>query len=283
MKTKLTLMSLVAGLALAAPSTRAAEWSDTSIHYWFGTTFREPANPSKVTKNIFSLTHVSGYKYGSNFVNIDFLYSSKSDNVQGQDAVPTGATEVYAVYRHTLSFSKISGSKIAFGPIRDVGLELGIDLNTKNNAFASKKVMPIGGLNLAFDVPGFLNLGILVDKEWNDNAISFPGKVGNTVTFDPSLTVSLAWGVPVYGPLSFEGFANLITPKGKDGFGSKTVTEILAHPKLMADVATLWGSKGVQVGVGFQYWLNKFGNDHTKDDSGGSYEKAAFVEAAVHL
>jgi hypothetical protein len=278
-KTKIALLTFVASLAVAAPSTHAAEWSDTSIHYWYGTDFREPANPEKIAKQIVSFEHVSGYKYGSNFFNIDFLFSDSKDNLQGLKAVPTtGAAEVYAVYRHTLSYSKISGNKVTFGPFRDFGLQLGADANTKNNAFASKKFMPIGGLTVSFDVPGFLDVGVLVDKEWNVNGIT-----GTTVTFDPSLTVSAAWGIPVYGPLKFEGFANVITPKGKDGFGAATVTEVLVHPKLMVDVATFWGGKGVQAGVGYQYWLNKFGNDHSKDTSGGSYEKAFFVEAAVHL
>jgi hypothetical protein len=49
----------------------------------------------------------------------------------------------------------------------------------------------------------------------------------------------------------------------------------------MYDVGTLFDSKGYEVGVGFQYWLNKFGNDHTKMP--GCLETAWFVEAAIHL
>ena len=277
MKTKIASL-LVAGLLLAAPTAQAAEWSDNSLHYWVGTTFREPAVPVKLTKNIFSFEHVSGWKYGSNFLNVDFLLSSKSDS---HFNAQTGAAEVYAVYRTTLSYSKISGTKLELPGIRDFGLELGFDGNTKNNSFGSKKLMPIGSLKLSFNVPGFFDVGVGVAKEWNVNGLNFGNK--HEVTFDATPVISTAWGIHVAGPVAFEGFGNVVFPKGKDTFGAKTKTEILLHPKLMVDVASLWDSKGLQAGVGFQYWLNKFGNDHGLDSSGGSYEKAAFLEAAVHL
>jgi nucleoside-specific outer membrane channel protein Tsx len=283
-KTKIALISFVASLVLAASTTQAADWSDTSLHYWVSTNFAEPGVSPHITKNIFSVEHVDGYKYGTNFFNIDFLYSQAhsapfQDTVQGLKNVPsTGALEVYAVYRHTLSFSKISGTKVAFGPIRDVGLELGVDANTKNDAFASKKIMPIGGLKFSFDVPGFLDVSIDCDKEWNDNAI-----LGKSVVFNPTLNIGAAWGIPVAGPVSFEGFADVNFPKGKDGFDSKTVTEILLHPKLMADLATLWGSKGIQAGVGYQFWMNKFGGDHNAAGAVGEFEKAFFGEIAAHF
>jgi hypothetical protein len=102
------------------------------------------------------------------------------------------------------------------------------------------------------------------------------------VEFDPTVMFTTAWGVPLGSlPLSFEGFANVNLPKGKDGFGADTKTEVLVHPKVMFDVGTLWGSKGYQLGAGYEYWLNKFGNDHNKVV--GAKESTVFVEAAVHL
>ncbi len=273
MNIKTAFLSLSLGLALVASPVQAADWSDTSIHYWVGNKFQEPANPNDITKNVFSFTHASGYKYGGNYFNADFLYSSKAN---GHFNAPTGAAEVYAVYRHSLSLSALSGSKMAFGPVRDVSLVLGIDGNTKNDSFGSKKIMPVGGAKLSFDVPGFLDLGVLAAKEWNVNGI-----VNKNVTFDVTAIVSAAWSINVYGPITFEGFGNVVLPKGTDGFGNDTKTEVLLHPKFMADVATFWGSKGIQAGVGFQYWLNKFGNDSST--TVGCEETAFFLEAAYHL
>ncbi len=56
-----TLKSAAVGAALLAASgaASAAEWSDTSIGYRYGTHFHEPFNPQNITKNIFFLTHVS--------------------------------------------------------------------------------------------------------------------------------------------------------------------------------------------------------------------------------
>lgn len=267
----------VLAVALAAPSARAAEWSDTSLHLWYGTAFAEPANPSNVEKTVLSFTHASGYKYGSNFFNIDLLYSDTHDPVQGLTTVTSvGALEVYTVYRHTLSFSKIAGSKVGFGPIKDIGFEFGADLNTKHNAFASRKIMPIAGLSLSIDIPGFWIIGLMADKEWNTNAI-----LGKSVEFDITPTVTTAWFYPVYGPVSFEGFGSVNLPKGKDGFGNDTKVEVLLHPKLMVDVGSFFGAKGFQIGGGYQYWLNKFGNDHNAGV--GAYEKAFFGEVAYHL
>src|SRR6185369_7634954 len=92
--------------ATALPAA-AADWSDTSIGWRYGTDFREPFNPSDIKKNIFNLTHVSGYKYGTNFFNADILLSDSKD--PSNPASTEGAQEVYVVYRHTLSLNKVSG------------------------------------------------------------------------------------------------------------------------------------------------------------------------------
>ena len=137
--------------------------------------------------------------------------------------------------------------------------------------------MPIAGLQLSFAVPGFLVLGVALSKEFNTNGIT-----GKAVKFDVTPQFTAAWIINIpLGALSFEGFGNVILPKGKDGFGGDTVTEVLLHPKLMYDVGTFFGTKGYQIGAGYQYWLNKFGTDHNK--LSGCAESAAFVEAAIHL
>src|SRR5947208_4152506 len=83
---------------------QAADWSDTSIGYRYGTRFAEPFNNSDITKNIVNLSHVSGYKYGKNFFNVDFLMSSDADPSSAGAA--SGAHEAYVVYRHTLDLGK---------------------------------------------------------------------------------------------------------------------------------------------------------------------------------
>jgi hypothetical protein len=289
------LLSLaVLALALAAPAARAElQWSDNSFHVAYGTAYREPFNTENVSKTILSYTHVDGYKWGSNFLNLDFLYSTAGDGdnvfVGGNNFLPTpaqnlggaGAMEVYAVYRNTLSLNKITSSKnFEFGGVvRDVGVVGGIDLNTKNHAFSSRKIMPVLGVGVALNVPGFLNVELLANKEWGVN-----GTFARNTSFDVTPMLAASWGIPLYGPVTFEGFGDVNLPKGNGGAGlADTKTEVLLHPKLMVDVGTLWGSKGYQLGVGFEYWLNKFGSDHDQDPTGGSFAKTVFGEVAIHL
>jgi hypothetical protein len=283
------LCALLAAL-FAAPAAHATIWQDNSFHYWFGTSFAEPGigtydssgNPTgdtNIQKQILTFTHASGYSHGGNFLNIDMLYSSPKDPVNGtgKTAINQGATEVYVVYRHNLSFNSFIASKpFDVGPISDLRFTFGADLNTKNTAFAPEKILPVGGLELAFKVPGFLTLGAFLVREWDTN-----GLANTAVKFDPTLRIDAAWHLNLVAGLSFQGFANVVLPKGKDGFGGDTITEVLVHPKFMYDVGTLWGDKGYEVGVGAQYWLNKFGNDHSKLP--GCAEFAGFVEAAIHL
>jgi len=293
---KKSLVSLtVLTLLSAAPSVRALEWSDNSFHLSYGTAYREPFNPQNISKTTLTYQHVDGYKWGSNFLNINFLYSTsgEGDNVQGggvpgvavlpaRSITTAGAMEVYAVYRHTLSLNKVTSSKtFAFGPVvRDVGIVAGIDVNTKNHAFSARKIMPIGGVQLALNVPGFLNVELLANKEWGVN-----GAVGKDTSFDVTPTFAAAWGIPVYGPVTFEGWGTVNLPKGNGGIVTQpnTKTEVHLYPKLMVDAGQFFGSKGYQVGVGFEYWLNKFGSPHYKDDTGGSYAKTVFGEVAIHL
>ena len=89
-----------AALMLASGASFAADWSDTAISWRYGTAFREPFNPSNINKHIFALTHASGYKYGSNYFNVDLLQSDRNDPASLTQK--SGAQEAYVVYRHTL-------------------------------------------------------------------------------------------------------------------------------------------------------------------------------------
>jgi hypothetical protein len=45
-----------------------------------------------------------------------------------------------------------------------------------------------------------------------------------------------AWAIPVSGLGTFAGFFDVTGPKGKDGFGDETRTEVLVRAKFMFDV-----------------------------------------------
>lgn len=240
-------------ISCIALPTLAADWSDNSVGYRYGTQFTEPANPNDIQKDIFSFTHVSGYKYGINFFTVDFLLSDDKDPPAGGGG---GAQEVYAVYRHQVIYGAVTGKPMAFGPIKDVALTAGFDLNSKNDAFAPRVRKFVLGPTLKFDVPGFLDLSLLFRGERNHNGI-----VGKSVKFDNTYGISLAWGIPIKSlGAKFDGFVDHVGKKGKDGFGLETAAETLMRAYIMFDVGRFAGKKDTfYAGVGYEYWRNKFG------------------------
>ncbi len=285
----LAIASAIALAGTVSATAHAANWSDTFIGYRFGTQFTEPSNPNKIRKNILQFTHASGYDYGQNFLNLDILQSSKKDPSSGSGN--NGATEAYLVYRHQLYISKLADVDLSFGPVKDVTLTAGFDLNTKNTTFAPRKRLLVVGPTFKFDVPkGFVDLSLLYGKEWNHCGIAPcnapTGK--NNISFDSQFIASLAWSLPFDAgavPLKFQGLANYMTPKGKDGTGAKTSNEILIRTSLMADVGkmafdkqnTLW------VGVGYEFWHNKFGNRYNYSNGVRTTKKPGIRTSAPML
>jgi len=275
--------ALVAG-GLAAPA-QAADWSDTSMGYRTGSKFAEPFNGKDITKNIVNLNHVSGYKYGSNFFNADFLFSDKIDPAaKGSN---NGAQEVYVVYRHTLDLEKVTGTAFKFGPVRGVGATAGFDFNTKTDAgYNSKKQMYVAGPTLMMDVPGFLNVSLLALRESNAPYSTFSGVSTPRKWYDTHAMLSASWGIPLGQDtgFSFEGFANLIASKGKNEFGVATAPETNIDAQVMYDLAALTGSKGkFKVGLEYQYWKNKFGNDTGGVAGKGATARTPMLRAEYHF
>lgn len=286
----LAIASAIALAGTVSATAHAANWSDTFIGYRFGTQFTEPSNPNKVKKNILQFTHASGYDYGQNFLNVDLLQSNKKDPANNSSEGKTkkkGATEAYLTYRHQLYVSKLADADFSFGPVKDVTLTAGFDLNTKNTTYAPRKRLLVVGPTFKFDVPkGFVDLSLLYGKEWNHCGASFCEK--SSVSFDSQFIASLTWGLPFDAgalPMKFQGFANYMTPKGKDGTGAKTSNEILIRTSLMADVGkmafdkqnTLW------VGVGYEFWHNKFGNRYNYSNGVRTTKKPGIRTSAPML
>jgi nucleoside-specific outer membrane channel protein Tsx len=251
----------LAGALLAAPAlAHAATWSDTFIGYRYGTDFREPNNPRDVEKHILQFSHASGYSIGQNFVNLDIFQSDKADPTERGGS--NGATEFYLTYRHQVHLGKAFGRSLAFGPVKEVAITAGFDLNTKNSPVQPRKRLLVVGPTLKFDVPGFLDVSLLLGKEWNHNNF---GSVEKEIAFDPQWIISAAWGIPFNAgpvPLKFQGFANYLSKRGEDYNGKKTKAETLMRTSLMVDVGQMaWGKKNtLLMGVGYEYWRNKFGN-----------------------
>lgn len=281
---------IVLGCALAAAGlsgVQAADWSDTSISYRYGNKFAEPFGANDITKNIVALTNASGYKYGTNFFNADLLMSDKKDPSSPDSS--SGAQEVYVVYRHTLDIGKVLNKDLKTGPVRGYGFTMGFDFNTKDDAgYNSKKRMLVAGPTFMIDVPGFLNVSLL--ELWESNAPynEYSHSGVSRYHYDPHPMLNLAWGIPFnIGPvaLSFEGYANFIASKGKNEFGDATKPETNIDMEVMYDIGAVAGAKPntFKLGLEYQYWKNKFGNDHNGAAGDGAFAKTPMIRAEYHF
>jgi hypothetical protein len=248
-----SLISALTLVGLASTGAVAADWSNDTVGYKYYAAQSEPGTAEKVGKNVLNFTHVSGDKLGMNLFSIDYL---RSDNADPANGGGQGAAEYYGFYKRSFSLSAMSENKTGYGYFKDLSLTARIDLGAKNTAFAPSPTKLRIGMDAAMPVSGgFWNIGFDVYSESNNN--SFAAASDRAVKFTPALALSSAWAIPVAGIATFDGFLDIVGPKGNDGFGVATTTETLLEAHLMFDVG---GAKsGMKMGAGFQYWNNKFG------------------------
>lgn len=283
MKKKIALVALAA----AAVCAQAADWSDTSIALTHGKKFAEPYGATDITKNIYTFKHVSGDKNGQNFFVADML---QSDSKDPGASTTGGAQEVYAVYRRLFDLKKITGNTYAFGPVKNMGVTVGFDWNTKNDSYGSKKRMLVVGPTMMMDVKqGFFDVSVLMLDESNDPNASRFGYSSGRYNYKNHASLSMAWGVPTgVNNLGFEGWADFISSKGKDETGGDTKPETHIYAALMYDVSAPVGAakNTLKVGAGYEYWKNKFGNNTTVAGAGagpGATAKTPFIKAEYHF
>ena len=225
--------------------TRYADFNDTF------TDFEESDEASVIT-----LEHFDAWKYGDNFFFVDITNGDR----EGDDFATQshGFGQFYAELSPRLSFGKIFGKKLEFGPIVDL-------LFTSTLEIPSEGVEQTYLYGLAADlkIPGF-------------QFFQFNGYVrdAQSSALQTGQQITLAWGAPFkLGKLDFvfEGFFDYAwgedpNSKGKAA-GVKYQDNIITAPRLLIDVGALFGSPGVvQAGCEYQIWRNKYGIDGMDED-----------------
>ncbi|HEY0183152.1 MAG TPA: hypothetical protein VGC09_10130 [Rhodopila sp.] len=278
---KLCRLIFAAALAVTATAARAQNFSDTSMGVRESLFVANPGGGEgsrNVNKTIVNLGHFDVWDYGSNFANVDVLFSNANEPAVNSSG---GSTEFYGVYRGQFSPDKIFGLNTKFGPFSEIDFEVGGDAETENTAFAPNKKLLVAGPNFHVNMPaGFLNIGVHISKEWNHNGFCADScaKPGGPVDFDPAPEFEFVWLYPLNFtglPLDFRGFMNIVLPKGKDGFGNQTATEILARPQLQLDLGSMLFHKPHKpdLYLAVEIWENKFGNK--SDTTPGGTEQVA--------
>jgi hypothetical protein len=279
-------LTLGALCVLLTSGAHAANWSDTSIGWRTGSAYAEPFGSNDINKNIINLTHVSGDKWGGNFFNVDLLLSDSKDpsDLGSKD----GAHEAYVVYRRDFN------TGLKFAGTRGLVATVGFDYNTKTDVgYNSKKRMFVAGPTLQLDVPGFLNIGALLLWESNQpSGWAFPPNAApvrysvDRYSYDVHPMLTAAWGIPLGATnFAFEGFANFIASKGKDEFGGGTKPELNIDAQIMYDASGAFGAakNSFKVGVEYQYWRNKFGNNHKGPAGDGAFAKTPMLRVEYHF
>jgi len=253
-------------------------WTDVFLGYRYGPDFHYPGVPKPVKQNIGYLGVVGGFKYGTYAFNVDYL---KSSDVNPEANGTGGAQEVYSIGRVEFSGSRVFGRSLSAGFIRDVGLTLGYEWGTKNDAFGERARMLVLGPTLEFAVPrGYWNLTVGARKESNYNGIT-----GRDVSFNIAAHIESSWLIPVQVgsvPFIFRGFVSSTGPKGKDGFGVKTTGEVLARVAFLADVGSFFGApRTFYVGPGYEYWYHEYGSPTW--ETTGTITSSPMIQFEVHF
>ncbi len=247
---KTALTALLVGSTLWA--TPALAQSTTEAHLLFGS-LKNPSFAGGGTTDTWTATvqHASSWALGDLF----FFF----DMINPEDA----SLDMYGEVYPSLSFSKISGDVVAFGPIRDINLLMGFNWAADANV---RKYLP--GIGLSWDIPGFLFL-----NTWVTAFLDGSGGLdsGGAPSESASFMVDVNWGYPLEiggASLSIEGHVEYIGSRTNE-LGQDVSWWINGQPQLRLDLGKLLYSESGQLFIGMEYWfwVNKLGEPSTDDSA----------------
>jgi hypothetical protein len=270
----------------AVPEIRHRPTNSDVLTYWYGSSYRTlfvlkpgTGQATDIQRNAIELSHAAFWSLGSTFANVMVSKSSIAEPAGGGG---TGATEVYVTLRSNLGLNELTrSSRFRQGPLRNVAIEVGANLETKNSSFAPAERTIYFGPNFQFVVPrGYFNVGLHMRKEWNHE-----GVLGKSENYHPDFNIEPTWMFPfTLGKvhLAYSGFAEYNTEKGNDSFGSKSAAEFLLRNVVSVDVgAMLFGrAEFVDLTGGFWYWHNEYGKPSSAP---GAEQMTPTIGLAFHL
>ena len=269
-----------------APSASHRPAGSDEVTYWYGSLYRTPfvmqpnsGNPADIQRSSLEYNHVGFWSLGSNFADVIVNQSGMAEPSSGGGS---GATELYATLRSDFGLNEMTRTRaFHFGPVRDVAIEVGANLETKNSSFAPAERTIYFGPQIQFAVPrGYFNVGLHLRKEWNHE-----GVLGKSEDYSPDVNIEPTWMFPfAVGKvhMAYSGFADYNTQKGMDSFGTPTVGEFLIRNAVSVDVGALMGrSQLVEVNGGFWYWHNEYGKPQATKP--GAEQMVPMIGLTVHL
>lgn len=212
---------LLAGICVGAA---AEEWSETNIQYLYGSSFDRLPGEVAVeggTMETITIEHAGGWAYGRNFFFVDLMSGDFNNNKEQL---------LYGEWIPKLSLSKVSGSELSWGCVKDLffagEINQGDDFRVYNL-----------GAGVALQLKGFdfFDLSLYHRKD-NYNEATFQV----AAAWKSSFTLASL-------PLVFEGFF--------DYYGTDYGTEIISQPRLLLE-GKVFGeaTKTLQAGVELYYY-----------------------------
>lgn len=235
-----------------------SDWSNTDLMYQYGKLDTPNfAGGGKSNTTIITLQHASGWAYGDNFFFVDYLDDDNDDNFNNRD--------FYGEAYFNFSLGKMFNSDLSYGPLKDIGLILGI------NAAADANVMKyLPGVRFSWDIPGFAFINSDFTAYIDDNQ-GLSNTSNNAPTEQDSYMIDVSWNYPFsigdYS-LSVGGHMEYIGRRQNE-FGNEVKGWFLAQPQLRLDLGKqlLNRENTLFVGIKWQYWLNKLGEDNTDENA----------------
>lgn len=247
--------------------------NDNSIGYRYEFMATNPG-AGKTPKHVLNFTHFDVWAYGTNFFTVDWLKATNGNRLTGTPTATgtEGYTEIYGFFRSTFGFNEVFGTKaFSYGPLTNVSLMVGADLNTDNTQLGSAKRSIEAGIQFSFATPykGFLNLTPTIYKEWQHDGFAAGSALNpsGAVSFDTTWGFEYLWVQPLAFqplPLTFKAFGTVHGPKGCGepcAVGLERTVEWYAQQNLELDAGKLLGYRPgmYSVWAGYRYWVNKFG------------------------
>ncbi len=278
-------MELTAALPAAPQAAHRPQSTDT-VTYWYGSNYRTPfvlkpnsGQAANIVRNSLEYKHVDFWSMGSNFADVML---SKSNMAEPSAGGGDGAVEAYVTLRSTFGLNQITHTRaFQFGPVKNVAIEAGANLETKNSSFAPSERTIYFGPNVEFAVPrGYFNVGLHLRKEWNHE-----GVLGKTENYDPDFNIEPSWMFPfAIGRvhMTYSGFAEYNTAKGADSFGVASVPEFLFRSAVSVDLGALMFKRAqvVELNGGLWYWHNEYGKPANEP---GTAQTTPIIGLTFHL
>lgn len=263
---KSVAVATVATTALMSVTTFAETWSSTEVQLQAFGELEQVGTGGTADTTIITFQHAGGWEYGDNFFFVDHSRYSVNNNANFPVA---DSSEFYGEWYSNFSLGAITGNKVAFGPVKDIGIVAGVNFAP---AVDSAWVLP--GVRFSLDLPGFAFAQIDVTGYIHQGGGSASSPVFTVVDEDSSFMVDFAWAYPFkIGSTSWsiEGHLEYIDGRSQtNNFGNTELESwILFQPQIRLDLGEVLGNKAGKlfVGIEYQYWKNKLGEKGTDDNT----------------